>query len=89
MTTRDKKARIEEIAEGYDDAKDEEFNNQFVDMFKSISKTNTSSKVTQDDIQGFLDSFTFEDEGDWCWTQLNNEIADAGDAKYEQMRDER
>ena len=80
------KDRLEEIEEGYQDARDDAFNDEFVDF---ITGTPEDNKLTEEDVQGFMDSFTFEDEADWCWTQLNNEEADIGDQKYQQWKDEK
>ncbi len=81
MRTRDKKARIEELSERYQDAYDEEFNDQFKNVFSG------TELITFEDVQNFLDNFDFEEEYDWCWTQLDNELADAGDAAMELARD--
>ena len=94
MRTRDIKARAEELIEGYQEARDEEFSNEFKDYVLDYLKLghpahNLKNIITEDDIQGFMDSFTFEDEWDWAYTQVQNELDDIGDAKYQQMKDER
>ena len=91
IRTRDMKARAEELADGYQDARDEEFRDQFIDMFMT---TNNEGEVlmkefTEDDAQGFLDSFTFPDENEWCWTAMESELDDIGDQEYEMLKDER
>ena len=89
------KDRACELAEGYDDARDEAFNEEFRDMFTSQLKVGNSKihfineSVTEDDIRGFLDSFSFDEENEWAMAKALSELDDIGDQKYEQMRDER
>ena len=87
MRTRDMKARAEESLEEYDQARTEEFNNQFVNFLKSCNFP--QEQVDEDDIQGFMDSFQFPDEYEWAYDQAYSEYEDAQDAKYQQMKDER
>jgi len=87
MRTNQIKARAEELAEGYQDARDEAFNDEFYDEFTDTGMLTTS--LTEDDVQGFLDSFTFPDKWDWAFDAVQSELDDIGDQKYEQMRDER
>ena len=82
MRTRDIKARAEELADGYQEARDVEFNEQFRDMFSIESEI-----ITEDDLQGFLDSFTFPDEGDWAYDQVQSELDDIGDQKYQEYKE--
>jgi len=90
MNSRKIKDRASELAEGYEEARDEAFNEEFIDMFSGKAKGKTYIKtVTYDDIQGFLDSFTFPEEGDWAMDQAQSEYEGYQDAKYEQMKDER
>ncbi len=70
MRTRDIKARAEELADGYQEARDVEFNEQFRDMFSIESEI-----ITENDLQGFLDSFTFPEEWDWAFDQVQSDIA--------------
>ncbi len=91
MRTRKYKADLEEVAEGYQDARDYEFNQQFRDtLFIQGVNTNLEHwEVTEEDIQGFMDSFTFPDEDEWCDNELQSRMESFEDAKYEEMRDER
>ena len=82
MKTRDIKARMEEVEEGYEDAREEEFNEQLRDFMEGIT-------VNEDDIQGFIDSFTFPDPYNWCYDKVMNEIEDIADQKLQQRKDER
>ncbi len=84
MRTRNYKAKLEEYEKQYQEARDEEFNDQFVDF---ITGTPTDDKLTEDDVQGFLDSFTFPDEVDWCADQLQSEIDTIGDQKYQEWKE--
>lgn len=80
------KVRAEELSEGYQEARDDAFNDEFVDF---ITGTPTDVKLTEDDVQGFLDSFDFEDEDEWAFNEVQSELDDIGDALHEQRRDER
>ena len=78
------KDRATELAEGYEEARDEAFNEEFRDMFSQEKYV-----ITEEDLQGFLDSFTFPEEGDWALDQAESEYEGYMDSKYEQMKDER
>ena len=84
MRTRDYKAELDEIANGYQEARDEEFNAQFRDMFFMATDI-----LTEDDIQGFLDSFTFPDEEDWAADEFESRRDSYYDAKMEEEKDRR
>jgi len=84
MRTRNYKADIEKISEGYEDAKDKEFNTQFRDFVGD-----ETIFITEDDIQGFLDSFTFPEEFEWAASEYESQRDAYEDAKFEEMRDER
>jgi hypothetical protein len=86
MRTRDIKARAEELLEGYDEARAEAFYEEFEDMFVV---NGALAPINEDDVQGFIDSFTFPDEDEWAYDQVENEIADIEDQRYQQMKDER
>jgi len=87
MNSRQIKDRACELSEGYEEARDYEFNEQFRDFIAANLEDNTVFE--EDDIRGFLESFTFPEEGDWAMDQAMNELEDIGDQKYEQWRDER
>ncbi len=80
------KARAEELADGYQEARDQEFNDQFKDFTESY--ITNSDCITEDDVQGFMDSFTFPNEADWAWDKMQNEIEDIGDQQYQLCKDE-
>ena len=83
--TRQYKADLEAIAEGYQTARDCEFDTQLTDFIRETRET--EGVVTEDDIQGFLDNFTFEDEYDWCFNEYEEQRLAFEDAKYEESRD--
>ena len=90
MRTRDYKADIEKISEGYQEARDEEFNDQFRDFLcdeEYVMKSNTI--ITEDDVQGFLESFTFPEEFEWSASEYESQIDAYEDAKFESFKDER
>jgi len=78
------KNRATELAEGYEEARDEAFNEEFRDMFSQEKYV-----ITEEDLQGFLDSFTFPEEGDWALDQAESEYEGYMDSKYQAMKDER
>ena len=87
MRTRNYKAEIERISQGYETARDCEFDTQLNDFIMETREEH--GVVTEDDIQGFIDSFTFKEEFEWCADELELELADIADLKYQQMKDER
>ena len=89
MNSRKMKDRACELAEGYEEARDEAFNEEFRDFLTEIMEIESCDIFTEDMIQGFLDSFTFPEEGEWAMDKALNELEDIADQKYEQMRDER
>ena len=86
MRTRKYKADLEELADSYQEARDEEFNNEFVKFFAELI---IEGNITEDDIQGFLDSFDFLGEDEWCASEYQSRMESFEDAKYEEMKDER
>ena len=82
MRTRNYKANLELIAEGYQVARDDEFYVQLMDFIKE-----SDGLVTEDDLQGFIDSFDFPDEDEWCATEFESQRDSFEDAKYEEYRD--
>ena len=87
MRTNQIKARAEELAEGYQDARDEAFNDEFYDEFTDTGMLTTS--LTEDDVQGFMDSFDFPDEDQWAIDEYESRQDSFYDAKYESFKDER
>ena len=81
-STRQYKADLEELADGYQEARDYEFNQQFKDTF-------FKDDLTEEGVQGFLDSFDFPSESDWAVDEYESRRDSFYDAKYEEMRDER
>ena len=84
--TRNYKADLEELEEGYEDARNTEFLEQFKDIFY---EDNSLNDITEDDIQGFLYSFTFPDVADWCAAEYESRRDSFEDAKYQEFKDER
>ena len=91
MRTNNYKDRLEELAEGYEEARDEAFDTEFKEEFKKHfgTKLGLHVSITEDDVQGFLDSWTFPNEADWCADEYQNELETIGDIKYQEMKDER
>ena len=92
MRTRNYKAKLEVYEDEYIEAKRQ----AFLELVISI----TESYVDSCDMYDFNPSlqelyedsdieFEFPEAFDWCHDQIQNELDEIGDAKYEQMRDER
>jgi len=84
------KERAMEICESdeYQEARDEAFDEELRDMFKHyFNEEEQKLIITYDDIQGFLDSFTFPSENVWCMEKACGEADDYGDMKMEEERD--
>ena len=85
----------EEHIEDYQEARDEEFDKQFRDFFNDYLQKGTTHEernhllpdITEDDIQGFLDSFTFPDEDDWIASEYEGMLGDCADQAYEEYKD--
>ena len=93
MRTRDLKARAEELSVGYQEARDEEFHVQFQDMFMRVIDTELGDEciltgtLTEDDVQGFIDSFDFPDEDTWSFDAVQSELDTIGDQKYQEWKE--
>ena len=70
----------DEHIDDYEEARDEAFNEEFRQMFHK-DMINTTI-ITYDDIQGFLDSFTFKDEDEWLADGYESELGDCIDRAY-------
>ncbi len=79
MNSRRIKDRAIEFEEEYDEAKADQFRTELTDEMKGMEVT----EMDIDFFQGFIDSFTFQDVSDWCFTQVDNELADIGDQQYQ------
>ena len=87
INSRQIKNRAMEILESdeHQEARDEEFSNQFIDFIKPMLYDN--DVITEDDVQGFIDSFDFPDEDEWAIDKACSEADDYGDMKMEEARD--
>ena len=66
----------------YEEARDEEFDRQFRDMFFKDPDI-----ITEDDVQGFIDSFDFPEEGEWLANEYESFIGDLEDQKYQAYKE--
>ena len=93
QSTRQYKADLEELADGYQEARDVEFSIQLKDFLEDFITHDYGNAwnigITEDDVRGFIDSFDFPSESDWCADEYESRRDSFEDAKYEQMRDER
>ena len=80
------KDRATELAEGYEEARLNEFQSfacNEINMLDSIDEADI------DFMQGILDSFTFPEENEWSLDQAENEYIDAQEQKYQEAKDDR
>ena len=84
------KSRACELSEGYENARDEAFREEFAELL-GISETELIAEIDEGEIQTFIDDFAgrFPEEGDWAMGQAESEYEGYMDSKYEQMKDER
>ncbi len=85
------KDRATEICESdaYQEARDEAFNEFFKDtiLIQGVNTNLEKLVVTEDDIQGLIDSFTFQDEDEWCMEKSLSELDDINDQKYQEWKE--
>jgi len=94
MRTKNYKAELEKLSDDYQDARDFEFTEQltqFLSEYIYFPTTNVVElkEITEDDLTGFIDSFDFPEEWDWCMSEYESRLDTFQDAKYEEMKDER
>ena len=89
MRTRNYKADLEELEGEYDEARDYEFNEQFRDaiLVQGVNTNLAKLVVTEDDIQGFLDSFDFPDVDEWCASEYESRLGEYADQKYNEWKE--
>jgi len=66
--------------EDYDEARNYEFYEQLNEFYNELIAE--KKIVTEDDVQGFLDSFTFPEEGEWLANEYESFLDDLEDQKY-------
>ena len=64
----------------YEEARDEEFDRQFKDFYNETIQDNDI--ITPDDVQGFMDSFTFDNDSDWLANEYEGFLGGLIDQKY-------
>ena len=84
----------DEHIDDYEEARDKAFNDEFRDFISEyITEAgltidgNLTPIITEDDIQGFLDSFTFKDEGEWLADGYESELGDCIDRAYDEYKE--
>ncbi len=85
-TRQSMKEFVENNSDKYQEARDEEFTHQLQD-FLSEEGFVKGLIITEDDMQGFIDSFTFPDEFDWLASEYEGEIGECADRMFEEARD--
>ena len=87
MRTRNYRAEIRELSDNYEAARDQACNDEFVKLYETLLQMNRL--ITADDLQGFLDAFTFPDEFEWCEVEYESRRDDYFDQKHEEAKDAR
>ena len=87
MRTRDLKARAEEFLTEYD----EEMVEELQDRLKQYLEDRTVDDVDTLEITDIVDDWVSQlpEAYDWAYDKVQSELDDIGDAKYQQMKDER
>ena len=85
MRTRQYKANLEELEDGYQEARDTEFHEQFCKFI--LENDNFEFIWTEDELQGFLDTFEFESVSDWCASEYQSRLEDYEDQKYQEYKE--
>jgi hypothetical protein len=78
----------------YDEARAEQFAAEFEEFMQEYMIGNKEgvceiNEISEDDVQGFLDSFTFPDRDDWLADEYESMIDSCADQAYEEERDRR
>ena len=94
MRTRNYKAEIEKLSDDYQSARDFEFTEQLTDFLSEYIYFPTTNvvelkEITEDDITGFIDTFEFQEEYEWCASEYESRMDDYYDQKHEEMKDRR
>ena len=79
------KDRACELAEGYQEARTKEFDMDFRDWLID----DCPATLSEDDVKGFIESFTFPTENEWALAQAEAEVAEMEDARRQLAKDER
>jgi hypothetical protein len=69
-------------AEEYEEARAEAFNDEFREFIREIINSPQYKLITENDIQGFLDTFEFPDESDWLASQYESHLGECADQAY-------
>ncbi len=77
------KERAEELRDGYQEAAEYDFSESFYEFIKH----NEGKVITEEDVIEFMEGYNFPDEDTWVFTEVDNELAEIGDAKMEEARD--
>ena len=84
------KQYYEEHIDEYQDARDESFSDQFRTWIEDeFSEDKNEQPITEDDVQGFLNSFEFKDEDDWISDMYESYIGDLEDKAYDSYKDDK
>ena len=89
MRTREYKAALDDLEDDYWEARNKSFIEEFEDfMSEYVERVPGNFKnITEKDLQGFLDSFTFPEAYEWCAKEFEDRRDAFEDAKMEEARD--
>ena len=73
----------------YQEARDEEFSEQFFDkMFPSGVNTNLEKwRINEDDVIDFMNEFEFKEEFEWIVDKAESEAEDYADQAYQEYKE--
>ncbi len=87
MRTKDLKARAEEFLAEYDEEMVEDLIQVIRDSLQGLTVEDISEDNIFDDIQEWKSKLP--EAYNWAYDKVQSELDDIGDAKYQQMKDER
>lgn len=67
----------------YFEDRDEDFNNEFLDFYAGLGK----ELITEDLVQGFLDSYSYKTEDEWANDEYESEVSGIEDRQMEEAKD--
>ena len=81
---RNAKAWFEDHVDDYWDARSYEFDQQFKEFIRDYKR----ERISEEDLQTFIDDFNFPDQDEWLSNEYESFISDIADQCYDSFRDE-
>jgi hypothetical protein len=85
MGRREAEEFYDDHIDDYYDARDFEFDQQFKEFMQDFKR----ERITEEDIEGFVEAFSFPDEDEWIANELESFIGECADRAYEDFKERR